>query len=208
MQGPVPDASRIPAVSSEEIQPIFRAVTGANERRGIRLERIYWQGLRKVADAMNASVGEFIDGAAASYPGSGNLTSLLRVLSLKWFSSRLGQLEAITAPDNVNSIIQASPAPAFALTIDKRILFYNQSFLALIQTRFLTINAEIRAKGLRLTLDTPVEQLVDALRHKNNKPTTTGFALGVGDQRIRGEINAVLAPTDVQTMVIAFISRT
>jgi predicted DNA-binding ribbon-helix-helix protein len=185
---------------------VFRAVSTRKERHGIRLEKAYWSALRQAAAGGGRSVAEFVALSVEKHPQARNLTSLLRVTSLTWFRHRLSRLEELTSLHNVNSLVQASPSSAFVLTEDKRILYYNQAFLTLVQSHFQTVDTQTMAKGLRLTLDVPIAGLINDLREKRNKPISTGFALGINDQRIRGRISTLLAPTGAGTMIIAYIS--
>lgn len=195
-----------PVVDADDMDLVFRAVSTRNGRHGIRLEKTYWSALRQAAAAGDLTVAEFVALSVEKHPQARNLTSLLRVASLKWFRDRVFRLEELTSLHNVNSLVQASPSAAFVLTEDKRILYYNQAFLALVQSRFQTVDTQTMAKGLRLTLDLPIARLIDDLREKRNRPITTGFALGINDQRIRGRITSILAPTGAGTMIIAYIS--
>lgn len=195
-----------PVADTEDMTPVFRVVSTRKERHGIRLEKAYWNALRQAAAGGGRSVAEFVALSVERHPQARNLTSLLRVTILTWFRHRLSRLEELTSLHNVNSLVQASPSAAFVLTEDKRILYYNQAFLTLVQSRFQTVDTQTMAKGLRLTLDVPIVGLIDDLREKRNQPISTGFALGVTDQRIRGRVTTLLAPTGAETMIIAYIS--
>jgi len=51
----------LPAIGAEEIEPRFRAVVGrGGERRGIRLERIYWDGLGRMSSAGKMSTADLV----------------------------------------------------------------------------------------------------------------------------------------------------
>lgn len=197
----------LPRLQPEDVAPVFRAVAGPSERRGIRLERAYWSTLRMMAGAVGATLGEVVEEIANAHAGSANLASLLRVSSLSWLSARLERYEAMLSTENLQSLVLASPSPAFVLTADKRIAHYNQAFIALIQSRFQSVDAQMMAKGLRMTLDTPVEQVIGELEATRNKPMTSGFALGMADQRLRGQVSIMLAPSAGRPMLIAYIAR-
>lgn len=188
------------------LAPVFRAVNTPRQRRGIRLESIYWDGLRLLADDRGRSIGEMVEETVdAAADNATNLASLLRVGVVRWLLERTRRLETLTHLDNTNAIIQASPSPAFVLTADKRILLYNRAFLNLIQSRFLNVRADIMQKGLRLSLDTQLDGVVDGLERGDAPMIATGFAIGLDDRRVRGTLNLVLAPVHRQSMVIAFI---
>ena len=188
-------------------EPVFRAVNTPKQRRGIRLESIYWDGLKLVAADANQSVGEVVEEVANAFPHGGNLASQLRVRVVRWLSERLHRLERMTAPGATDAIIQASPSPAFVLTADKRILFYNRAFLTFIQSRFVTVRPDVMQRGLRLTLDTQLDQVIEGLQRGDAPAAASGFVLGVEERRIRGTINIVLAPVSRQPMVIAFVTN-
>jgi len=126
----------LPAIGAEEIEPRFRAVVGrGGERRGIRLERIYWDGLGRMSSAGKMSTADLVHYTASQMPESGNLASLLRVLSFKWALRRLDLVEDASSMANVNAIIQASPSPTILLTQEKKIQLFNDPFLTMLRQR-------------------------------------------------------------------------
>jgi len=185
--------------------PVFRAVSTPKQRRGIRLENIYWDGLKMLAADRNRSIGEIVEEVADSVPGGGNLASLLRVRVMHWLSERVRSLERVSGADAAEAIIQACPSPAFALRGDKKIVFHNRALLALIQSRFVTVKPDVMQKGLRLTLDTRLELVMEQLRG-GARSVSSGFMLGVEERRIRGSLNLVSAPVARKPMVLAFIT--
>lgn len=203
---PPPPKSDADGVHAGGFVPVFRAINTPRQRRGIRLEAIYWDGLKNLAADANRSVGEIVEDVVDTAPGESNLASLLRVRVVGWLSERVRRLEALTDADTTDAIIQASPSPAFVLTADKKILFYNRAFLNLIQSRFVTIRPDAMQKGLRLSLDTQLDQVIEGLRSGSATSVVSGFAIGVEERRIRGSVNLVLAPVRRQAMVIAFVT--
>lgn len=202
--GLAPDAG---IVLAEDAQPVFRAVSTPKERRGIRLESLYWDVLKSLARSSGRTLGEQIETTVeGSHEVGGNVASLLRVACLKWLVERVARLEAVTAMTTTDAIVQASPSPAFALTADKRILVHNRALLNLIQSRFLAIRPEALQRGLRLSLDVQIEQVIAELTQGSTNTVVTGFALGFDGQRIRGKLNMVLAPVSRQTVIIAYIA--
>lgn len=191
----------------DDFAPVFRAVSTPRQRRGIRLEAIYWEGLKRLAGSDSRALGEVVEEAVDEAPAGTNLASLLRVRVVRWLFERVRRLESLTHLDAANAIVQASPAPAFALTADKRIVLYNQAFLQLVRSRFLSVRPDVMHKGLRLSLDTQLDQVIASLDSGEARTVTSGFVLGVEGQRIRGTLNMVMAPVHRQSMVIAFVAR-
>lgn len=187
--------------------PVFRAVNTPAQRRGLRLEIIYWNVLKMLSKSANQSLGAVVGATADGAASGANLASLLRVRATRWLLDRVDALERLSRPDVVNAIIQASPSPAFVLTEDRRILFYNPAFLNLIQAQVLGSRPNLIAKGLRLSLDMQLEEVIARLSSGQASTVASGYVIGVEGQRLRGTVNMVLAPVHDQTMVIAFVAR-
>lgn len=68
--------------------PEFRVVARGNVRRGIRLERIFWVTLKRIAESRRMTMGALIEEIAQEHGESGNLTSSIRVTCLKWLDEQ------------------------------------------------------------------------------------------------------------------------
>lgn len=198
----------LPAIDAEEIEPRFRAVVGrGGERRGIRLERIYWDGLGRMSTSGKMTTADLVHYTASQMPESGNLASLLRVLSLKWALRRLDTVEDISSMANINAIIQASPSPTILLTQEKKVQLFNDPFLSMLRQRLPLSDTAQLTKGLRFSVDTQIEEAIATLRRNKGKTLNTGFTISVGTQTMKGQINLALAPTHEKSMLIGYISR-
>ncbi|QFY59414.1 aryl-sulfate sulfotransferase [Rhizobium grahamii] len=198
----------LPSIDAEEIEPRFRAVVGrGGERRGIRLERIYWDGLGRMSTSGKMSTADLVHYTASQMPESGNLASLLRVLSLKWALRRLDTVEDISSMANTNAIIQASPSPTILLTHDKKVQLFNDPFLSMLRQRLPMTDTAQLTKGLRFSIDTHIEEAIATLERNKGKTLNTGFTITVGTQTMKGQINLALAPTHEKSMLIGYISR-
>ncbi|QRM57314.1 ribbon-helix-helix domain-containing protein [Sinorhizobium sp. BG8] len=198
----------LPSVGADEAEPRFRVVVGTNgERRGIRLERIYWDGLSRMAAAGKMTTAELVQHTASQLRETGNLASLLRVVSLKWALKRLTALEDVSTLANINALVQASPSPTIALTREKKIQFFNEPFLAMLRNRMQQPTTSA-AKGLSLSIDLHVEDALKALEENKGKAISTGFSISVNQQTIRGQIRLALAPTHERSMLLGFVSKT
>jgi predicted DNA-binding ribbon-helix-helix protein len=190
----------------DDFAPVFRAVTVNRERRGVRLEKIYWNTLKEISAAKRQTLGDIVGKSEADFPAGANITSVLRVHCMRWLRSRLEAAHDLTKVGVADSLIQVSPVPAFALAEDKRILYSNQPFLQFIQSKFPKAIGEASGQGPRLSLDVQIQELVRTLKENRNKPVSTGFVLGVNEQRVRGRLNVVLAPTSTQTVILGYVS--
>lgn len=190
---------------AEDAELVFRAVNVQGVRRGIRLEAIFWKVISAMGAAYGRSLGQQVGGAVEAAPQNGNLSSTLRVQAAQWLRGRLLEFERITATENIFAIVHASPAPAFILSADKRIVQYNQPFINFIRARLIGAESADLLKTARLSLDTQIEQIIDLLQKNPKAPVVTGFAFGVSERRIRGQLRLAMAPTTA-TMVIAYIA--
>jgi predicted DNA-binding ribbon-helix-helix protein len=196
-----------PQKPEDDAELVFRAVTTGNERRGIRLEAIFWKTISTMAAASGRTLGQQVSGAVPLVAENGNLASTLRVQAAQWLHGRISELERVTAAENIFAIVHASPSPAFVLSTDKRIVQFNQPFLNFVRARLLTAESNDLMRAARLSLDTQLEQVTEQLRKNPKTPIATGFALGVAERRVRGQLKLVLAPTPGNTMVIAYITQ-
>jgi predicted DNA-binding ribbon-helix-helix protein len=203
-----PTEEQLPAIVADEIEPRFRAVAGrGGERRGIRLERIYWDGLGRMSSAGKMTTADLVHHTAAQMPETGNLASLLRVLSFKWALKRLDTVEDVSSLANVSALIQASPSPTILLTLEKKIQLFNDPFLQMLRHRLPMGDAAQLAKSLRFSIDTQIEDAMATLAMNKGKILNTGFTIAAGSQAMKGQINLALAPTHEKPMLIGYISR-
>lgn len=197
-----------PAVASIDAEPRFRAVTSkSGERRGIRLEGIYWDALSRLSAETGLSLSEVIDLAAGQLPDNGNLASWLRVLAVKWSMTRLTHAENVASGERLNALVQASPIPTLALTKDKRIRFFNDAFLTMLRQRLSLPNVAHLTRSLKFSLETQIADAIGVLEANPGRPLATGFSVTCGGATMRGQINIALAPDHEQQMVLAYVSR-
>ena len=202
----VEDQGILAGLEDGDFLPEFRAVSVGDHRRGIRLERIYWDVIREMASEGGLAVGEIVKTVANAYPDAKNVTSMLRTVAMKWALSRLDKSRRTFGSNIVNSLVLATPAPAIALGEDKKLVAYNQPFLAYVQSRFAIGPSTNVAKALRFALDVQVSDLIGTLNENGNQPVNTGFALGLDERRVRGRINVLLAPALDSVIVLGFLA--
>jgi predicted DNA-binding ribbon-helix-helix protein len=192
-------------VSDDAARPEFRVVARGKTRRGIRLERIFWQTAKSIAQRSHVTVGSLVDDISSRQTSHKNLASAIRVACLSWMVQRTAQLEALTSVAVINSILSAVPSPAFALGANKKILAFNAAFQMLVRRQFPVLADAEQRNELKLALDINIADLMARLDQNGNTAVLTGFAIGVGDRRFRGQLNAVKAPSSDVEIVLAFV---
>lgn len=185
--------------------PVFRAVTCRGVRRGLRLERVFWEGLSEMSRIEGRTIGDLIADMHEGPENGGSLSSRVRSLVARHFFERCHALERALLPDNIGAIVHAVPSPAFALSEERRILYYNGAFISFLQLRFTGAESADVFRRLALSLDTRIEEVIAQLRSAPGRPVTSGFALGISDRRVRGKLNLALIPNAQVPAVLATI---
>jgi predicted DNA-binding ribbon-helix-helix protein len=194
--------TRLPA---EDLRSQFRAVARGKTRYGIKLERVFWNCLKRLALSRNVTIGMLVDELSRDQGSSVNLTSAIRVACLSWLAEQNAQLITLASQKATNAIITACPSPAFALSSAKRIVTFNQPFQLLLRRQLQPVSGDEARQELRLALDLNVVEIFERLRSDSDVPVVTGFVLGMGQRKYRGQLNAVRAPVKDAELLIAYI---
>ena len=198
----------LPLLEAVEAEPRFRAVIGkSGERRGIRLEGIYWDALQWLASATRVSLSDVVEKAAQQVPQNGNLASILRVIAVKSLWQRLNAVEAMSSMENLSALVQASPAPTIVLTREKKIQLFNEPFVAMLRQRLALSTTLQLSAGFRFAVDTQIEEAIASLEANRGKMLATGFTANGGGKTLTGQINLALAPSHQKQMVMGFVVR-
>lgn len=183
----------------------FRALTVNGTRRGIRLEQIYWDVLQAMATKRGWRLGDIIRDCETQLDDGANITAALRVKAVAYLADELEASAAETRPSLVMGLVAACPSPAIALSGEKKIITYNQPFLAFLHARLSRIPLQALSKDFRLLIDTPFAGLLDKLRATPETAISTGFSITANDQVFRGRMNTVLVGTKDKAAVIGYV---
>ncbi|KJS19532.1 MAG: hypothetical protein VR78_03120 [Hoeflea sp. BRH_c9] len=191
----------------EQLKPHFRAINTGGKRRGFRLERVFWTALEDVTRADGVSVADYISRLHVGKTGDSGLSSLVRASVMRRLLAQYDSLRARIGRFNSKTIIAACPVPAFIISVDKKILFQNSAFLMYLQTRFTGLDTVAALSNLKLTLESPLIDLIEQMKADSNRPRYTGFTIGHGERLLRGRLSLTLAPDmDDPPAAIAFVS--
>ncbi len=206
--------SAVPSSSGQQLpsqpllrdqEPEFRVVERNGQRRGIRLERGFWDMLKRMAARNQETLGALVDQIATSAGPKANLTSAIRVACLHDANAETAMLRRLTSVEMIKAILFACPAPAFALESTRKILAFNQPFQNLVRRQLPVGQDDDARKDMKLALDLNVADILERLRQNGNLPVGTGFVIGIGERRHRGQINAVRAPVPAPDILLAFV---
>ncbi|MGO4642048.1 ribbon-helix-helix domain-containing protein [Mesorhizobium sp. 2RAF45] len=203
---PLADRDRLlPSIETEDFGLEFRVVVRGGTRRGIRLERAFWTSLKQMAENRKCTIGMLIDEIAESHANSGNLTSAIRVACMRGLTDENHTLRRLASIKTINAILVGCPSPAFALSSSKRILTFNAPFQQLVRRQLPVAPTEDARHDLKLALDLNVADIFARLDANGETPVATGFVIGAGDRRYRGQLNAVRAPVLEPELLMAFV---
>lgn len=184
---------------------IFRAVTANGSRRGIRLENAFWTSLAEIAGEEGKRVGDLIEEYSERYPMLDNATGAVRLGVLESLRKRYNERKAARDVKLTLGVVAGSPAPAFALSSDKKIISYNSAFLTLLQARLSPLSSDVIGSGLKLQLDIPFEGLVARLKDDPQNPIVVNYTIVAQQKALRGRMNAVLADPAEGGAIIGFL---
>ncbi|RWB68695.1 ribbon-helix-helix domain-containing protein [Mesorhizobium sp.] len=202
-----PDTQRerlLPSLAAEDFGPEFRVVARGGVRRGIRLERAFWVSLKQMAESRKCTIGMLVEEIAENHP-EGNLTSAIRVACMRGLIEESMELRKLASIRTINAILVACPSPAFALSSSKKILAFNTPFQQLVKRQLPSAPGEEGRQDLKLALDLNVTDIFARLDANGETPVTTGFVIGAGERRYRGQLSAVRAPVAEPELLMAFV---
>lgn len=195
------------AISASEMEPHFRAVGSGAERRGIRLERIYWENMTRIAADTGVSMADLVQRVARRFPDNGNLASLLRVVTFKWVCNRLESQEDTAVLENLGAIVHASPVPTLVMTRERRIMLFNEPFVNMLRVKFSIEKTNAIAWDLKFLIDAHIDEAIETLNAKRGSVIKTGFSAVLNGRTLRGKMNIASVPTQHKNMLIGYVSE-
>jgi predicted DNA-binding ribbon-helix-helix protein len=193
-------------ITREDFGLEFRVVARGGIRRGIRLEKAFWISLKQLAEGRNCTIGMLINEIAENKTQTGNLTSAIRVACIHGLAEENLILRKLASIRTINAILVACPSPAFALTSSKKILTFNAPFQQLVKRQLPTGPNDDARQDLKLALDLSVADIFARLDANGEVPIASGFVIGAGERRYRGQLNAVRAPVSEPELLMAFVN--
>lgn len=191
--------------SEDMLEPFFRTVTVDDKRKGLRLERVFWQVLEQLSKEENTPVSAILQAAESNGNSSPNLSSYARAYAANWLRRRLDANREIASFQQVLRTINACPSPVFVTSEDRRLRAYNPAFLRYVRRHIPMEDLEAAPKNLRLQMDTGSAELIQQLKSEPEAIVTVGFTFGFNERRVRGRLNAVLASCWSEDLVTAYV---
>lgn len=198
-------ARQAKSVHDAPATPFFRAVNVNGKRKGFRLEKSYWTALEKLSAEAGMSLGEFIGRIEERHRDTRNLSSMLRVFAVESLGRKLSDLRDKASPEAILKGINACPSPVFVLSGARQLRGHNAAFLRYVRSNFIFEDDQPVSSSLRLQIDMSTADLIARLKETNEGFLTVGFAIGMDNRRVRGRINALLAPSWNEELIVGYI---
>lgn len=186
-------------------EPEFHTVMVNKKRRGIRLERIFWENLTVLAKDHGLKRSELINKIILENSGQpDNLASLLRCY-VAYVSASTRSTAAARLHEAVRQSQQA-PVPSFSIDSQKKLQHVNQDFVRLLRVISGSMNRNVSGDVVKLVLDTPLEQLFDRLLGTSDA-VECGYSVQVDDRKRRGVSKVTVVSAMHEYALVGFIQN-
>ena len=191
-------------ISDDELELQFRAIRVADKRRGIRLERLYWDLLKDIADRLGQPRSQMIASILEDDASTGVVTArLLRAYTAKTIES---ERKALTERDQEAfyiELLQRAPVPAFAINRSKKLSGVNHEFVQLLQVLAGDLQVLAHPDVVQLKLDKPIDALLEEL--KDIEAVTCNYSVEINDRRRRGRAKIIGIPPEISNTIVGYV---
>jgi predicted DNA-binding ribbon-helix-helix protein len=187
------------------LTPEFRVITVGDKRRGVRLERVFWQTLTAIAGRRKLKLSALVTEALSAEDSLGeNVASVLRCYALEASEADRLALLPQSEPNFMVSLLQQAPIPAFAINRQKRLQQVNSEFMQLLRMIAGSTAPKIAAEFVHLTLETPVEQIFKRLAEGEHLVQTT-YLIQLDAKQRRGRLKIVPVPSASEQLLVGYV---
>jgi predicted DNA-binding ribbon-helix-helix protein len=152
----------------------FRVLRLGNSRKAFRLENPFWQALEIIAREKGRTLEDEIQSKLDNLAEGANASSALRVGAIEDMIAFWQVAESRASRLQWAHVLEASPAPAFALTEARRIICANSALVKAVRGHRLAPGAG----PTEIAIELPAQAVGEALRSGNQVLTTALFRSG------------------------------
>ena len=183
----------------------FKAVNLNVGRKGVRLERLFWQLLKGVAEDRKIKRSDLIRSILSTGAVlEANAASLLRCYVAKVQSDEMSKLRSRLDNRDVLRMLLRAPLPAFVIDQQKKLQEANAEFAQLVRTTAGNPNQPVSGDLMQLTLDVPVHDLFARL-HRPTDETQCGYTIKMDARQRTGRAKILRVPGDAFPLLVGFI---
>ena len=183
----------------------FRIFRRGEWRRAFRLEQVFWAALEEAAAEKGTKVADYVRSIVeGETDGAANSSSLLRVHAATWLQARVARLEVAQQQREILHAALAAPLPCFVISATRALVSFNTEFSAYVTGRAQAASAEDVSKA-RLTLDIPVDRLIEVLAGQPGRVVLCGFNIRTSAAIASGRARVTLVQPSRRDLVVGYI---
>lgn len=198
------EAEEKPVAPSSDGEPVFRVVTAGGRRRGVRLERVFWEQLALLAEKRGMRPSRLAASVIEAADAEGDaVTSALRVYVARALAGEIQPAGRRFDEDELVRLMQLAPVPAFAINRQKQLKQVNAEFLKLLRLISGDMSGSVTPDRVHLTLDTPVDELFVLLAAAPS--TVCTYSIQTDMRKSRGRARIVLVPSAHDGALVGYV---
>lgn len=183
----------------------FRIFKRGPWRRAFRLEEAYWEVLEQAAFEAGFKIADYVKALVDASPEpDANQSSMLRVHAVAWLKARVDRLKVGQDPREILHAALAAPVPCFVISATRALVNYNAEFSSYVVGRAQAASEDDVSKA-RLSLDVPIDRLIDVLTAPPGRAVICGFTIRTSLAIATGRAKVTLAQPSRREMVVGFI---
>jgi len=185
----------------------FRIFKRGAWRRAFRLEDAFWEALERAAKDQEKKLGDYVKQLTESSAPDANISSLMRVRAMEWLKERCLALETAQIPKKLLQGVLAAPVPCFVISASRELVASNPDF-----TTYVTAHARpgetSEATKVQMSMDVPVQKLLETLASEQGKAMTCGFSIKTSGIVLSGRARVSLVHPDRRDLIVGYVLET
>ncbi len=183
----------------------FRVFRRGDWRRAFRLEEVFWDALQEAADERGLKLADHVRALVEAEPAeAANSSSLLRTHAMVWLRARAARLQVAQGQREILHAALAAPSPCFVISATRALVSFNGEFSAYVTGRAQAASAEDVSKA-RLTLEHPVDRLIELLASQPGRVIICGFTIRTSAAIASGRARVTLVQPSRRDLVVGYI---
>jgi predicted DNA-binding ribbon-helix-helix protein len=202
-----PQAGQVAATrASDAAGPLrFRIFKRGPWRRAFRLEQAYWDVLERAAEDAGLKIADYVKGLVDAFAETdANQSSMLRVHALAWLQRRADGLARAQEPREILHAALAAPLPCFVISANRALVNFNGEFSSYVVGRAQAASEDDVSKA-RLSLDVPVDKLIELLSAQPGRAVLCGFTIRTSLAIATGRAKVTLAQPSRRDLVVGYV---
>lgn len=185
-------------------RPEFRTLTTETGRTGVRLEKIFWDALNTLSAERGQKRSRFVTQIVeAANRADINASGAIRSTTVELLLQEVERLKPLGQPNTLISLLQAGPAPAFALDQRKRLVQSNPEFLRYLRSVAGSIGGAPAADAAQLSIERPLDELFREVGA--GQVTECGISIRCGNRDRRTRARILMVPPAPAIALVGYI---